>query len=196
MRMPGAAAHTTGMAFTARWAVRPGRSRPTGRAEPGSGCRRRAARRRRPRRASRCRRRSHAGSRSVRAVPGGPEAQQRLGRLACPTRSSAGRPRCPPSIVPAAISIGCGRVATSPLGLDRVERQRRAPRPAAAGDGPKLVRPWASRRLVELAGLLAEAHDVEQQLGRVALREVGELVDGQAVEPALDRRQDERAAPR
>ena len=46
--------------------------------------------------------------------------------------------------------------------------------------------------LTDVGGLAPEPHDVEQQLRRRSLRQVGELLDQDAVEAPLDRREDDR----
>jgi hypothetical protein len=47
----------------------------------------------------------------------------------------------------------------------------------------------AQSPFVEFDCWLAEAHDVEQQLGRIALREICEFVDRKAIQASLDRGQ-------
>ena len=68
----------------------------------------------------------------------------------------------------------------------------RAPRRRSSRDGPKLSRKWETRCSATSPGACPKPITSNSSAGRVALRQVGELVDRQPVEPSLDRRQHER----
>ncbi len=191
MRMPGSAAQTTGTALTARLAVKPGDSSPI--RSSGTAKRRSTSSGRRRRRppASRSaggpsRRRGRSCSTSWRgsSMSGSPSRQ--------PETTIRWAATVPASMVPAAISTVVRRRWPPRRSPPPSRAAARAPRPPAAATGRSSAPPWDQRAVVERGGVGAEAHQVEQQLGRVALRQVGELVDPELVEPALDRGQHER----
>ena len=115
----------------------------------------------------------------------GPGSAAAGGRPACPPPSAAGRRRCRPRACRRRSRRSGWPAATSPL-ASTSSSGRPSASASSRSDGPKLVRPCDRRPLVEGGGRLAEAHDLEQQVGRGAPRQVGELVDGQPVEPPLD----------
>ena len=90
----------------------------------------------------------------------------------------------PALTVPAAISTSCVATATSPPGsMESIGSPMASA--SADSDGPKTVGDVAEAPDVELRRVAAEAHQLEQHLGRVARRHVGELVDLQQIEAAL-----------
>jgi hypothetical protein len=75
--------------------------------------------------------------------------------------------------------------------LDRVERERQCVGQQLEGRAERRSQ-MGGASLVSRSGRLAEPHQIEEQLRRVPRREIGELVDGHAVEAPLQRRQDQR----
>ena len=143
---------------------------------------------------SRCQpvsRRSHAGSTSV-------------VRYQLALKVSSGRPsrmpltciRCAPMVPASQVAGGDVHVVAGRRHLtgrlDRVERERErlGQDLERAGERRAAVRLDATR--VEGGGVAPEPHEVEDQLRRVARRHVGELLNQQMVQAALQRGQDER----
>ena len=184
-RMPGAAAHTYGTALTGRLAVYAGVNEPrsvsgTGNSSPTS---------------------KGASPRTAYAPPGGPQVPRRFD-----LGGAVPGGREPHDVVTATLADD-----RRPLGRDRARRQlaRRELRRAARGGDRARARPGFDRtarrgrentertaegteqilrplRVVRL-DRPAEAHQFEDHVRRVALRHVGELVDLDAVDPALHR---------
>ncbi len=136
-------------------------------------------------------RRSHAGSRSV--------VQYQLARnrsRARPSRMPSTVTRCaatvPASMVPAAMrGVDSGHRDLAPR-LEPVERQRRARRPRARATG----RSWSGRGSAGLArsprARRPKPMRSKSSSGEGRSRQVGVLLDGEAVERSLDRRQHDR----
>ena len=113
----------------------------------------------------------------------------------CPSRIPDTVVRCaatvPASIVPAAMRVVVVATATSPSAVTSSSGTDRASA-TSRSDGPKLSRRCAAPADVGRRRRAAVPHDVEQQLRGVARRHVGELLDRDAIDAALDRGERER----
>ncbi len=109
-----------------------------------------------------------------------------------PVTSSFWAAMVPASTRPAAISTGWRRHGHLTLRHHFVERKRKGVRHHAHRPGERRPTVGLDAPRIEVRGITPEAHEVEDHLGGVARRHIGEFLDDETVQPALHRQQGER----